>query len=98
MLVKTVCYTSYAFSYVVIICEMGERMSNAFDEIGDLVWQTQWYLYSNEIQQLLPTIMIAVQKPAAIKFFGSLSCNRESLEKVIYIYQKNHSKISTNSI
>lgn len=87
MLVTNFCYASSACGFVYIICDTGECTSNAFDEIGDLIWQTQWYFHSNKIQQLLPTIMIAVQKPVAIKFFGSLSCNRKSLEKVnIFLY------------
>lgn len=73
---------SMAFGSVVIICEMGQRMSYAFDEIGDLIWHMEWYLYASEIQKILPTILVAARKPVAIEFFGSLSCNRDSLEKV----------------
>lgn len=80
-------YTFLAFGSVVIICEMGQRLSNAFDEIGELMWQLEWYLYSNEIQKMLPTILVAVRKPIAIEFFGSLSCSREFMKKVISFIQ-----------
>lgn len=76
-------YTLYAFGSVVIICEMGQRLCNAFAGIGDFCWQMDWYLYSSETQKFLPTLLIAVQKPVVVEFFGSLSCSRESQEKVI---------------
>lgn len=97
MLITYACYACYAFGLVFTICDLGQRSSNAFDEIADFIWQTQWYLHSKKIQQLLPTIMIAVQKPVEFKFFGSLSCNRKSLEKVVSPYRerkKNHLKYS----
>lgn len=74
--------TLSAFGCVFIICEMGQRISYAFDEIGEMIWDMKWYLHSNKIQKLLPIIINAVQKPVAIKFFGSVTCSRESLKKV----------------
>lgn len=63
-------------------CELGERLSNAMEEIKDSIGQFNWYLFPIEIRKVLPTILIGVQQPVEIRFFGSISCNRESFKKV----------------
>lgn len=95
MLLNTIAgCASYAFGSVLIICEMGQRMSYAFDEIGDMIWHLDWYSYSNKLQRMLPTVMMAAKQPVAVKFFGSLSCSRDSLQKaLLFINMENRSTI-----
>ena len=63
-------------------CELGQRFSNAFIEIDDLIGQHDWYLFPIDIQQMLPTVIINVQEAIEVKFFGSVACCREQFKKV----------------
>lgn len=65
-----------------IMCELGQQETNAFEEINDLLAKFQWNLFSNEIQRLLPTILIVTQKPFVVECFGSTSALRETFKKV----------------
>lgn len=63
-------------------CEFGEQLSNGIVEIDDCIDQFNWYLFPLEIRQMLPIILISVQQPVEIRFFGSVACNRDSFKKV----------------
>lgn len=47
--------------------------------------QYRWYLFSNEVKQMLPMMLINLQQPIQIQCFGSLSCCRDAFKKVKYI-------------
>lgn len=64
------------------ICEGIQRFTNAFEEVNDEINQLDWYRYPLEIQQMLVPMMIYLQKPAEIAFFGSIGGNREQFRKV----------------
>lgn len=48
-----------------VSCELGQRISNVNEEIDDLIREFDWYLFSHEMQRLLPTILIVklLEKP-----------------------------------
>lgn len=72
----------WTISLVYSACEIGQQVSNAFDEINDEIDLLDWYLYPIEIQRMLVPIMIYAQKPAVVNFFGSVECSREQVKKV----------------
>lgn len=72
----------YAFGIVFIACEVGNRQSNAFDEIDDVIGQFKWYLFPDELKRILPFIIHFAQRPVNIEFFGSSSCNRNTFQRV----------------
>lgn len=76
----------FAFGLVFIVCEIGERISTAFNEIDDVIDQFKWYLLPAEVQRMLPTIILNVQQKVALKCFGSISCQREAFRKVSSIF------------
>lgn len=78
----TIFYAFYAFGIVIIICELGQRLTNAFEEIGDVIDEFEWNLFSLEIQKILPTILMVVQQPVELRYFGSTSGLRETFKKV----------------
>lgn len=80
-------YASYAFGSVFVICELGQRICDAYGEIDDLIEAFDWYLFSHEIQRLLPTILIVTQKPVVLKCFGSTSALRETF-RIVCSYTK----------
>lgn len=83
MLTVTIVYACYAFGVVGIICELGQRLSNAFDEIPDTIVDFEWYLFPPGIQRILPTILLAAQQPVYLECFGSISGTRETFKNVI---------------
>lgn len=73
-----------------VTCEFCQQISNAFSEIDDTIGQFNWYRFPNEINQMLPTILMMTQQPIEMKCFGSISCSQETFKKVQLIIQ-NHS-------
>lgn len=82
ILVVLLCEMTWAFAFVYIICEFGQRVSNAYIEIEDEIGQLDWYLFSMEIQKILPTLMIVTQKTVGLDVFGNISADREDFQKV----------------
>lgn len=62
--------------------ELGQRASNAFDEIADEFDNSAWYRFPNRIKRILPVIMVVIQKPVVIECFGSITCCRDVLKTV----------------
>lgn len=72
----------WAFVLIFFVNEIGQRFGDAFEGIKDVVDQLNWYFYPIKLQRHLPAMIINVQKPVAIKFFGSAVCGREQFKKV----------------
>lgn len=62
--------------------EFGQQLRNAFGEIDHVFDQFNWYLFPIEVKRILPTVILYVQQPVQLKFFGSYSCNREHSKRV----------------
>lgn len=72
----------WSFGLVFITCELAGRLSIEFDDISATVGQFSWYLFSDEVKKMLPTILINAQQEVGIECFGSVLCNRETFQKV----------------
>lgn len=73
----------YVFGTVYIICEIGERASEAFEEIDNGIGAIfDWYLFPPQIQKILPLLTMDAQQLVALQCFGSILCNRETFENV----------------
>lgn len=44
-----------------------------------------WYLFPNEVQRILPTVVQNAQKPVVIKCFGNVLCSREQFKMVGFV-------------
>lgn len=73
----------WVFSPVAIICELCERMSDEFEEFRVQIMTFKWYSVPIEMRKMLVIIMQTAQKPIEFECFGSISCNRETLAKVL---------------
>lgn len=73
-LIATVC--------MFVICELGQKASNAFEEILEEFDGFNWYRFPHKIQRSLPMILIVAQMPVVLEVFGSISCCREVLKTV----------------
>ena len=78
----TIAEVFYVFLCVSVVCELGQRVTDIFTSITDVIEQFDWYLHSQAMNRMLPIILLIVQKPVDLKCFGSISANRETCKKV----------------
>lgn len=81
-LLLTLFGSGYAFGAVFIACDLGQRLNDAFAEIGELVYQCDWHVFSVEMRRMTVVILTVLQQPVSFKCFGSISCTREVFKKV----------------
>ena len=67
---------------IFITCELGQRASDAFDEILDEFNKLDWYRFPNGINRMLPLILAVIQKPVVLEVFGRITCCRNVLKTV----------------
>lgn len=72
----------YAFLWVFISCELGERFSNEFDGINNVVDRLNWHEFPIEVQRMLPFIIAIAQRPVALVVFGTALCQRDTFGSV----------------
>lgn len=77
-------YAGYASFVIFMICEPSQQLSNAFEQIPADIENWEWYLYSHEIQRMLPIILLVSQQPMELECFGGIKASRETLKKVSY--------------
>lgn len=70
------------FVIIFVICEIGHRVSKAFEETDILFDRLHWYSFPIEMWHMLPTVFAAAQEPIVFNVFGSISCSREDFKKV----------------
>lgn len=69
-------------TFILSFSELGQKLTNSFDKIEDLINQLDWYLLPIRIQNLLPTIIMNEQQPTVIRCFGNILCSRDQFKKV----------------
>lgn len=82
MLWKFIFYCGSVVGFTCFSCEIGQRVTNLFEEIADRFNLLSWYLFPLKVQQLLPTIMINMDETIVIGCFGMLDGSRDQLKKV----------------
>lgn len=82
MITVMILETVSGFGLVGFSCEIGQRLTAEFDDIGETIDKLKWYKLPIECQRLLPTIMITAQQELAIECFGSIRCVRASFKSV----------------
>lgn len=63
--------TMNVFGSVFLACEVGQRFTDLFEEINDILDRLNWYLFPNKLQRLLPTVLVNAQ----VTFFVSFALN-----------------------
>lgn len=88
VLFVTIFYASYAVGLIFVACELGQRMSDAFEEICDLIGKFSWYSFPDKLKNNLTTIIIVAQQPVEIECFGSITCSRFSFKNVSWLFSR----------
>lgn len=82
LLVQSIVYGSWAIGMLFFSCELGQRLSMAYNEVQNEIDQLDWYLLPMETQRMLPTLMCNTQKPFKVVCFGGISCERDTFKTV----------------
>lgn len=61
-----------SFSPILLFCELGERLTDRFNQIGNEVLQWHWYKYPIRIQRMFPIIISGI---------GNIQCSRGAFKK-----------------
>lgn len=72
----------YAFGSVFVVCELCQRVSQAFNEVNGVFTEFDWIVFPKEVKRLIPISIIFAQQAIDVKFFGSLNCSRDSFKQV----------------
>lgn len=72
----------WAFFSIFIYCECGEQVTAVFGVFDHEFNQCNWYLLSNEAQQIFLKAMINVQHPTTIRGYGRVLCSRIGFKQV----------------
>lgn len=67
---------------VLIACELGHRMADAFDEVYFAIKQFDWYLFPIEGKRMLPMAIVIAEQPISLECFGSITCTRDVFKNV----------------
>lgn len=79
------------FGTVFVVCEIGHQLTLlAFENIDYDFEQLDWYLFPIEVQRMLPSILIGVQKPIFVGCFGIVEASRDQFQKVNQISMRNY--------
>lgn len=71
-----------ALFLVFINCELGQRITDAYERVSIAIEHSDWYLFPNGIQRILPMIIANAQHPVELECFGSIKCNRDVYKNV----------------
>lgn len=82
ILFTSIFYVCDSFGVVFLSCETSQWIINAFEEIEHIFGEYRWYLFPDQVKQMLPMMLMNVQKPIQVQIFGSLSCCREAFKRV----------------
>lgn len=69
---------------IFLSCDLGQRLSNVFDEFNNDAWTKNWYLYPLELQRMFLLFGAGTQQSVNIRCYGNILCIRETMRKVIY--------------
>lgn len=82
LLIIVLLEVSFAFGYMMIICDLCQRITDAFEELSETIYQLDWYSFPNEVQQILPIVINFTQQPIEFNCFGSTPLTRELFKLV----------------
>lgn len=74
----------FAFGALLLVCDLIERLSSAFIEVGDMVDQYKWYKFTGDMQRMLLMILIHVNESVTVKCFGDIACSRSTFKSVSF--------------
>lgn len=88
-LISELIFIVYTFGQMFVLCDMGENLTNHFGHISDAIYCADWYMFPKDVQRIMPTVIMAAQRPVILQGFANLKCTRSAFKKVNFkIYSK----------
>lgn len=81
-LMKPLFLIFWSFAVTFLICNFGEDVTTKFIMCDRAMYECQWYRFPNEVQKMLPIIMISTQSPLIFRGFANVFCTRETFKRV----------------
>lgn len=88
LLLMLVFQVGYSFGMVFLVCELGLRSSNHFENMYNEMRHFNWYMCSPKVIRIYAMFIQFTQQDLIIPCFGSISCDRKSSKKVNQIQHK----------
>lgn len=82
VMIMPVIIVFWAFILIFSYCELGKKVTNAFNDFNEQLCQAKWYLLSVDIQRMLLIFMSDAQQPVLLRGFGNIVCTRDSFKNV----------------
>lgn len=79
-----------------IFCYFGEKITTAFANIHDSMYQCDWSSFPIKIRKYMPTMLIIANQPVCMKGFANFNCTLTTYQKVTYIFT--HLRVYYNQI
>lgn len=67
---------------IFIFCELGERVTQQFNEFNEQFCQCNWYLFPIEMQRMFIIVISNTQRPAIIEGYANIVCTRDAFKQV----------------
>lgn len=80
--IKPVTSIGWSFAFIVLFCEFGATLTEQFEMLNDKLIQSNWYMFSIDVQRMFLMLILNSGKPTFIRGFGNVSCTRVALKKV----------------
>lgn len=73
---------SSIISWLFIFCELGNKLTQRYDEFGVSIYSIAWYKLPLRLQQCIPMTILIAQNSIYLRGFGSAHCTREVFKRV----------------
>lgn len=74
----------WSFVFVSLFCELGEMISEEYEEIDQRLFECNWHKFPIEMQRMFVIATVNFQQPVYIRGYGDILCTRETLKKVSF--------------
>lgn len=64
------------------MCNAGEKLTNGFLKVGDLIYDCPWHRLPIKLRKYIPCIIAVSQRPVYIQGYGNIKCTRETFKSV----------------
>lgn len=65
-----------------LMCDNGNAVTSAFDELDEVVYGMDWYLCPIELQKYLVLMLSVIRQPIVMRGIFSLDCSRFTFKRV----------------
>lgn len=72
----------WSFAQIFLFCELGERLTEQFDEIDKEILNIEWYTFPTDVQKVILMVMNATKRPVMLCGIGSIRCTRMGFKDV----------------